>query len=62
MTGLADGLSPGKLSLDSITPKRGLSPVDEIFARLAALSDTELAAGVRLLPDHAPVEAFSEQS
>jgi anaerobic selenocysteine-containing dehydrogenase len=38
-----------------------LSPVDEIFARLAALSDTELAVGVRLLPDNAPVEAFSAE-
>jgi NADH-quinone oxidoreductase subunit G len=38
-----------------------LTPEHEVFARIAALSDAERAAGVRLLPQAAPMAAFLEE-
>jgi NADH-quinone oxidoreductase subunit G len=38
-----------------------LSPDHEVFARIASFTETERAAGVRLLPPKAPASAFSKE-
>ncbi len=38
-----------------------LTPEHEVFARIASCSDAERAAGVTLLPQEAPVRAFSDE-